>query len=263
MVDTYALACNACGRCCNSAPTLALRELFRHRERFVGALTIHRVPKRQIGARWRAGEREHALDADDVAACDALADRLFHRFGGASGDWAALTLQGYDYPSLGRCPALADDGRCSVHADKPSICGAVPLDPLLPDRLQARVLAARRDDAVWFGSRCIVDETQAQHAAAHAVPSIMLVRATEVVDRAALDACRDALAFERAVWRDAAFASLIDGGQPMREAWSRLAPGAYLTQPKKPILMIKEYQKSKIPQLSHNLHHAKLPMIEG
>ncbi|OXH91625.1 flagellin N-methylase, partial [Burkholderia multivorans] len=75
MVDTYALACNACGRCCNSAPTLSLRELFRHRARFVGALTIHRVPKRQIGERWRAGEREHVLDADDVAACDALAER--------------------------------------------------------------------------------------------------------------------------------------------------------------------------------------------
>ncbi len=44
VVDTYLLACNACGRCCNSAPTLSLRELFRHRHRFVGALTIRRVP---------------------------------------------------------------------------------------------------------------------------------------------------------------------------------------------------------------------------
>ncbi|HEF4728618.1 YkgJ family cysteine cluster protein [Burkholderia multivorans] len=263
MVAAYALACNACGRCCNSAPTLSLRELFRHRERFVGALTIHRVPKRQIGERWRAGEREHGLDADDVAACDALAERLFHRFGGASGDWAALTLQGYDYPSLGRCPALADDGRCSVHADKPSICGAVPLDPLLPDRLQARVLAARRDDAVWFGSRCIVDEAQAQHAAAHAVPSIALVRATDVVDRAALDACRDALAFERAVWRDAAFASLIDGGQPMREAWSRLAPGAYLTLPIAPVLLIVASLSAHCRALCLDFIDAQLALIDA
>jgi len=40
VVDDYRLACNACGRCCNSAPTLSLRELFRHRRRFVGALTV-------------------------------------------------------------------------------------------------------------------------------------------------------------------------------------------------------------------------------
>jgi len=40
VVDDYRFACNACGRCCNSAPTLSLRELFRHRRRFVGALTV-------------------------------------------------------------------------------------------------------------------------------------------------------------------------------------------------------------------------------
>lgn len=92
------------------------------------------------GERWRAGGREYALDAEDVAASDALSARLFHRTGGAGSEWIALTLQGYDYPSLGRCAALTDDGRCSVHADKPSICSAVPLDPMLPDRLQSRVL---------------------------------------------------------------------------------------------------------------------------
>ncbi|MCM3332868.1 hypothetical protein M3608_12845, partial [Kocuria palustris] len=87
MVDTYQLACNACGRCCNSAPTLSLRELFRHRHRFVGALTLRRVPKRRTGERWQAGGREQTLDADDVAAADALADRLFHRGGGMNGEW--------------------------------------------------------------------------------------------------------------------------------------------------------------------------------
>jgi len=40
VVDDYRLACNACGRYCNSAPALSLRELFRHRHRFVGALTV-------------------------------------------------------------------------------------------------------------------------------------------------------------------------------------------------------------------------------
>ncbi|RQR44246.1 MULTISPECIES: YkgJ family cysteine cluster protein [unclassified Burkholderia] len=236
MVDDYRLACNACGRCCNSAPTLSLRELFRHRHRFVGALTIHRVPKRRIGERTRAGGREHALDADDIAACDALANALFHRARGANDEWIALTLQGYDYPSLGRCPALADDGRCSVHADKPSICGAVPLDPMLPDRLQSRVLAGRRDETAWLGANCIVgaDDGTASVDMASALP---LVTAGQLADRAALDTFRDALAFERAVWRDAVFASLIDGGPQVRAALARLAPGGYLTMSIVPVLL--------------------------
>ncbi|QVN19987.1 YkgJ family cysteine cluster protein [Burkholderia pyrrocinia] len=236
MVDTYLLACNACGRCCNSAPTLSLRELFRHRHRFVGALTIRRVPKPRIGERWRAGGREHALDADDVADSDALAERLFHRIGGANGEWVALTLQGYDYPSLGRCTALADDGRCSVHAEKPAICGAVPLDPMLPDRLQSRVLAARRDEAGWLGANCIVEAGDERPAVEPAFP-IPLVTAGQVADRAALDTYRDALAFERAVWRDAVFASLIGGGQDVRHALTRLAPGGYLTVSIVPVLL--------------------------
>ncbi|WP_423369347.1 flagellin N-methylase [Burkholderia sp. LMG 32019] len=236
MVDTYLLACNACGRCCNSPPTLSLRELFRHRHRFVGALTIRRVPKRRIGERWRAGGREHGLDADDVAAADALAERLFHRPGGVGSEWIALTLQGYDYPSLGRCAALADDGRCSVHADKPSICGAVPLDPMLPDRLQSRVLAARRDDAAWLGANCIVETASTSSSVASSFP-IPLVTAGQVADRSALDAYRDALVFERAVWRDAVFASLNGGGQDVRHALSRLAPGGYLTVSIVPVLL--------------------------
>ncbi|WP_423761412.1 flagellin N-methylase [Burkholderia sp. NLJ2] len=236
MVGTYLLACNACGRCCNSAPTLSLRELFRHRHRFVGALTIRRVPKRRIGERWRAGGREHAFDADDVADSDALADRLFHRLGGANGEWVALTLQGYDYPSLGRCAALADDGRCSVHAEKPSICGAVPLDPMLPDRLQSRVLAARRDETAWLGANCIVEAGSERSAAESSFP-ISLVTAGQIADRAALDMYRDALAFERAVWRDAVFASLVGGGQDVRDALSRLAPGGYLTVSIVPVLL--------------------------
>ncbi|MCA8094306.1 YkgJ family cysteine cluster protein [Burkholderia anthina] len=236
MVADYRLACNACGRCCNSAPTLSLRELFRHRHRFVGALTIHRVPKRRVGERSHTDGCGHAFDADDVAACDALANRLFHRMHGAGDEWIALTLQGYDYPSLGRCPALADDGRCSVHASKPSICGAVPLDPMLPDRLQSRVLAGRRDETAWLGANCIVG-TDGGTASADTTSAIPLVTAGQVADRTALDTFRDALVFERAVWRDAVFASLIDGGPQVRAALSRLAPGGYLTMSIVPVLL--------------------------
>ncbi|KVG64438.1 YkgJ family cysteine cluster protein [Burkholderia pseudomultivorans] len=258
MVDTYALACNACGRCCNSAPTLSLRELFRHRQRFVGALTIHRVPNRRIGERWLAGGRERVLDADDVAACDALADTLFHRVGGARGDWLALTLQGYDYPSLGRCPALADDGRCSVHADKPSICGAVPLDPMLPDRLQPQVLAGRRAEAAWLGAQCIVDDARAADAS-FATP---LLTAGRIADRAALDAYRDALVFERAVWRDAVSASLLGDAKAASELMARLAPGAYLTVSIVPVLLAVASVSARCRALCIDFIGAQLALID-
>ncbi|KVX09501.1 flagellin N-methylase [Burkholderia ubonensis] len=262
MVDAYLLACNACGRCCNSAPTLSLRELFRHRRRFVGALTIRRIAKRRIGERWRAGGREHVLDADDASAVDALAGTLFHRGGGARDEWIALTLQGYDYPSLGRCPALADDGRCSVHADKPSICGAVPLDPLLPDRLQSRVLAGRREETVWLGANCILEGRDVSSTVGPSSP-IPLVTAERVDDRAALDACRDALVFERAVWRDAVFASLIDGGQEVRRALSRLAPGGYLTMSIVPVLLAVASISAPCRALCIDFIDAQLALIDA
>ncbi|WP_321783456.1 YkgJ family cysteine cluster protein [Burkholderia pyrrocinia] len=260
MVETYLLACNACGRCCNSAPMLSLRELFRHRHRFVGALTIRRVPKRRIGERWRAGGREHVLDAADVADSEALSDRLFHRIGGTNGEWVALTLQGYDYPSLGRCAALADDGRCSVHAEKPSICRAVPLDPMLPDRLQSRVLTARRDETAWLGANCIVEAEDAPSSVEHSFP-IPLVTAGQVVDRVALDACRDALAFERTVWRDTVFASLVGGGQDVRVALSRLAPGGYLTVSIVPVLLAVAQVSAHCRALCIDIIDAQLALI--
>ncbi|WP_269506933.1 YkgJ family cysteine cluster protein [Burkholderia sp. IMCC1007] len=262
MVDDYRLACNACGRCCNSAPTLSLRELFRHRHRFVGALTIHRVPKRRVGERSRTGGREHVFHADDVAACDALANRLFHRTHGAGDEWIALTLQGYDYPSLGRCPALADDGRCSVHASKPAICGAVPLDPLLPDRLQSRVLAGRRDETAWLGANCIVG-ADGGTAAVDTTPAIPLVTAGQVTDRVALDTFRDALVFERAVWRDAVFASLIDGGPQVRAALSRLAPGGYLTMSIVPVLLAVAPISAHCRMLCIDFIDAQLALIDA
>ncbi|KVM96341.1 YkgJ family cysteine cluster protein [Burkholderia stagnalis] len=262
MVDTYFLACHACGRCCNSAPTLSLRELFRHRDRFVGALAIQRVPARRVGERVRTGGVEHVLDADDVAACDALAEALFHRASGGRHGWLALTLQGYDYPSLGRCPALADDGRCTIHADKPAICGAVPLDPMLPDRLQPQVLAGRRAQAAWFGANCIREAADAEDAA-EGVRVIPLIAAGRIDDVAALAACRDALVFERAVWRDAVFASLSEGAQALNDALSRLAPGGFLTMSMVPVLLAVARLSERCRALCADFIERQLALIDA
>ncbi|MGZ2748736.1 flagellin N-methylase [Burkholderia stagnalis] len=262
MVDAYFLACHACGRCCNSAPTLSLRELFRHRDRFVGALAIQRVPVRRVGERVRTGGIEHVLDADDVAACDTLADALFHRASGGRHGWLALTLQGYDYPSLGRCPALADDGRCTIHADKPAICGAVPLDPLLPDRLQPQVMAGRRAQAEWFGANCIRETADAGDGA-DGVRVIPLIAAGRIDDAATLAACRDALVFERAVWRDAVFASLNDGAQALNDALSRLAPGGYLTMSIVPVLLAVARHSARCHALCEDFIERQLALIDA
>ncbi|WP_186199767.1 flagellin N-methylase [Burkholderia gladioli] len=230
---SFALACHACGRCCNSPPSLSMRELFRHRERFVASIAIARVPRRRLGERIRIGELSHELDAEDLAAHDALADRLYPRVA-PDGDWLSINLRGHDYPSRQRCPALSDEGRCSLHATgKPAICEAVPLDPLAPDRLQAFVLGARREQAEWIGAGCLVEPGESDVTGV-AEP---LVEAGRVLASAALTACREAMEMERAIWRDAIAAQLIASGPGWARSWSPLPPGAHLTIPVVPALL--------------------------
>ncbi|MBU9425322.1 flagellin N-methylase [Burkholderia gladioli] len=230
---SFALACHACGRCCNSPPSLSMRELFRHRERFVASIAIARVPRRRLGERIRIGELDHELDAEDLAAHDALADRLYPRIA-PGGDCLSLSLRGHDYASRERCPALSDDGHCSLHAaGKPAICEAVPLDPLAPDRLQAFVLGARREQAEWIGAGCLSERGEPDVTDA-AEP---LVEAGRVLAGAALAACREALEVERAIWRDAIAAQLIASGPEWARSWAQLPPGAHLTIPAVPALL--------------------------
>jgi len=151
----FSFECTACGKCCNSPPALSLRELFRYRDVFIGAIAISRAPPVRAGQRVRTGPYETLLSDEHASACDALA-RL-HTFSiGAHGDSISVTTQAIDYASSGRCTALADDGLCRLHADgKPDQCIAVPLDPLVPDRLQHVVLAQRSFGEGWLGAQCI------------------------------------------------------------------------------------------------------------
>ncbi|MBB3004852.1 hypothetical protein FHX57_007238 [Paraburkholderia tropica] len=230
VIDTGSLACTACGQCCNSPPALSLREWFAQRAVFVGSIAIERVPRRRAGERLHAETDARLLDDDDVADHNALANALFHR--APDGGWLAVTLQGYDYPSTARCPALAADGGCTLHdAGKPARCAAVPLDPLVPDRWQPLVLAARRASTQaphWRGADCIRDGLEAG-----ATP---LIEAGRVIDTQALARERDALVFERALWRDAVAASLV-GTATARASLNALRPGARLTIAPVPALL--------------------------
>ncbi|WGS52458.1 hypothetical protein LFL96_30165 [Paraburkholderia sp. D15] len=200
---------------------MTLPELFRHRDLFVGCLAIGRVPRRRAGERLRAGLHEQVLDDAHAASVDSIADATLHR----AGDTFSIVVQGYDYSSLARCPALEDDGRCGIHFDrKPVTCEVVPLDPLLPDSLQHLVLAGRNQSAHFLGAECI------QPGVRDDAP--LLVAEGRVEDANARDALarrRHQLEREKAVWGRAVFESLRRELFESPAALARIPAGGFLT----------------------------------
>ncbi len=184
--------CSACGKCCNSPPQLAVSELFHHQDTFFGCLTVQRLP------------RPAASDVRATAAFDELAASLWHRLPSAHADAddVLLATRGLDLGLSERCPALADDQRCSLHErGKPAICRVVPLDFVdagtAPNTGSCRHAA---QEARYFGSDCIQPGVR---------PGLALMtRRLSVVDSEALAALaehRRLLAAERRTWGDAVF----------------------------------------------------------
>jgi hypothetical protein len=197
-VNTYSFKCTACGKCCNSPPALSLRELFKYRDVFVGCIALGRIRRDEILP-------PHAFPVD---AANAI----------------TITTLALDYASHQRCPALADDGLCTLHAKgKPDQCIAVPLDPLVPDHLQECVLAQRSHGAGWIGAHCIQPG---------AVAGAVLVERGEIVDEAAKAAVqrrRHALLIERDLWSGPLFAELQRDFVSPREALTMLPSDGYRT----------------------------------
>jgi Fe-S-cluster containining protein len=107
-----------------------------------------------------------------------------------------LCVHAFGFGSQRACPALAGDGRCSLHEiGKPQVCSVVPLHGSLPDAEQHAVLGARRGEAQFWGAGCI---------AAEPAPRLReLTRRLQVVDpdaQAALAAYRRGLALEQRFW---------------------------------------------------------------
>lgn len=221
MVNAFSYACSACGKCCNSPPAMSLPELFRHRNLFIGCIAIGRVPRKRLHEKLRVGKHEAILDDANIAAFDAIADTLLYR----AGDTFSITAQGYDCPSLARCPALEDDGRCAIHFNgKPLTCEVVPLDPLVPDELQHLVLAGRNQSAVYLGADCIQEGERGDTPLLVAQGRIEDANAREVLARR-----RASLAAEREVWGQAVFESLRKDLFDSPVALSRIPAGGFLT----------------------------------
>jgi len=233
---------------------MTLAELFRHRDRFIGCIAIGRVAHRRPGEKLRIGPHETVLGDDDCAAFDALAETLLHHAGGT----ISITAQGFDYPSLARCPALADDGRCALHLQgKPLTCEVVPLDPLVPDRLQHLVLAERAQSAVYLGSACI-QEGERDDAA-------LLVSRGHLVDAQARDVLmrrRRALEQERFIWTQAVFEALRADLFDSPAALARIPPGGFMTISLVPALLTVAEASARSRELCIDYIDSQIALIE-
>ena len=116
MNTTVSFHCSACGKCCNSPPTMTVPELFHHEDLFVGTLAVRRGPAGLALA-------TQALDFPSLDACPARGDD-------------------------GLCGIHTNR--------KPAMCGTVPLDPHHPDDRQHVVLFSRTTGAGYIGAECIV-----------------------------------------------------------------------------------------------------------
>jgi hypothetical protein len=192
---------------------MSLPELLQFEHVFVGCLSVRRFSAAPGMAEIR----------------DALMFRI-PQPGGAS--HVAILGQGYEYEGMG-CPALRPDGLCGLHeAGKPAMCAAVPLDPLVPDSMQHRVLAERRRDAAFLAADCIVAGTAPDHD--------ILVQDGQVRDaafQAGLHRQRAALADDKRIWGRAVFDVLAPGLFNDPAALGRIPENGFLALPLIPALL--------------------------
>lgn len=117
--------CTACGLCCYGWLPLSLDDAVTHAERFPLALVWTPV---------RPGGRAYALAAR-LGVKVTLRDRK---------EVAVLIVPTAYIPPALPCPALAADGRCGIHADKPSRCRTMPFYPWREEHDQAELLVPRK-----------------------------------------------------------------------------------------------------------------------
>ena len=134
---------------------MSLPELFRHENRFVGCLSIRRVKRLKSGDRLATATSAIVVSAADEAEWNSIADTALFRVGTGQYDYSIMT-QALDYESLGHCPALGEDNRCTIHDNrKPAVCSMVPFEALYPDSLQGWVLLNRilEENCIVSGQR--------------------------------------------------------------------------------------------------------------
>lgn len=116
--------CTACGKCCYGLLPLTLKDAFAHAHRFPLALLW--TPVRQASKAFeitaRLGTTVRLPDRKTVA--------------------VRIVPTGY-IPAPYACPALAEDGLCSIHEEKPSRCRTMPFFPYWDEDDQSESLLPR------------------------------------------------------------------------------------------------------------------------
>lgn len=197
-INNVSFHCNACGKCCNSAPLMSVGELFNHERLFVGCLALRKVKRHNVGDILWANDSRYRLSAEDAQLLNDLHDAQLFKLN-SSDHYLSIMTQAMDYESLNRCPALNESQGCSIHDDrKPTVCSMVPFDALYPNSLQNIVLLSRR-----FNETCIVTGQPDGYQ--------LVVTNRQVSDqpfRKALQQRREDLMLEKQLWGDALFQTL-------------------------------------------------------
>jgi Fe-S-cluster containining protein len=116
--------CTACGKCCYGQLPLTLNDAIANVERF---------PLAMMWTTVRQGAKSFAITARLGTTVNLGKRKQFA---------VQITPVSYMPPSLA-CPALAPDGLCSIHADKPSRCRTMPFYPYREERDQSDLLVPR------------------------------------------------------------------------------------------------------------------------
>jgi len=116
--------CTACGKCCTGQLPLTLKDAVTNAGRFPLAMmwTTVRPGAKTFDLTARLGTTVQLGKHKQVA--------------------VQITPVSYLPPTLA-CPALADDGRCRIHADKPARCRTMPFYPYREETDQADLLTPR------------------------------------------------------------------------------------------------------------------------
>jgi hypothetical protein len=168
----------------------------------------------------------------------------------------SLVTQAFEYPSLGRCPALADDGNCVIHRqDKPLMCRVVPLDPYLPDRLQDSVLLNRRTAAAYMGASCIKPGAGLPYR-----PLVQHRRVTESAFDEDLRRRRAELGQEKTRW-GRVVAGMLENELNQGHPSQRFGDDAYLVLPLAPVLAVLAAEGDTMREQCVQYIDAQLPLI--
>jgi hypothetical protein len=214
---------------------MSVPELFHHQHRFIGCLAIRRVPRMRPGDRFGKSTLEAIASDSDCSALSALTDSVLHRLSrGPVAHDILLVTQAFNVGPSDPCPALGSDMRCTIHDDrKPATCAVVPLDALLPDRLQSVVLSERQTESVYLGADCIAQGTRP------GFTPLTLGRAVVDEDaRGALARRRRDLTDEKRWWGEAVFSMLQKDLFANPPALARIPLGGFLTMAIAPVLMV-------------------------